>query len=141
MVAHVARKHWWIQFPISWGVEVVLVLALLASVGFGVAQVRSRDATIADQAAGIGQQAATVRQSEKQLLILGTLAEVDSAIVEAYSKLAVQRITAMDQARRGDSGEVYESIVIAEAAVMHTQRHIADLLAQRHNLLAIPTPR
>ena len=103
MVAHVEQKHWWIQMPFSWGVEVALVLALLASVGIGVAQVRSRDATIADQAAGISQQAGTLRR-----------AELDDAIIQAYALAQAER-TAMERALRGEDSEIYESYAVTAA--------------------------
>ena len=76
MVAHVEQKRWWIQMPISWGVKGVLVLALLVSVVVGAAQVRGRDATIADQAAGISQQAVTLQQSREQVVAQHRAAEV-----------------------------------------------------------------
>ena len=115
MGAQVEQKHWWIQTPFSWGVEVALVLALLASVGVGVAQVRSRDAMIADQAAGISQQALTLQQAREQVAAQRRAAEVDEAIIQAYSRLPAQR-TAMERALRGEGSEVYESYGIVAAA-------------------------
>ena len=132
-VAQVEQKHWWIQYPFSWAVEVVLVLALLASVAVGVAQVRGRDATIAEQAAGLSQQDAAIQLAGEQM---GRMAAVDGALFAAYGLLPVQ-LAALAQARRGESGEVYESAALAEAAVVQTQSRIADLMAQRQRLLGI----
>jgi len=60
MVMRVERKHWYTQLPVSWLVEVVLVIALLAGTAFAATQVRGRDAAITDQSAVISQQAATL---------------------------------------------------------------------------------
>jgi hypothetical protein len=118
MGAHVEQKRWWIQMPVSWGVEVALVLALLASVGVGVAQVRSRDATIAAQAAGISQQAGALRR-----------AELDGAIIQAYAQAQAER-TAMERALRGEDSEIYESYAVTAAAAERTQSRLELLLAR-----------
>ena len=118
MVAHVEQKHWWSQMPFSWGVEGVLVLALLASVGLGVTQVRSRDATIADQATGISQQAAILRR-----------AELDGAIIQAYAQAQAER-TAMERALRGEDNEIYESYAVMAAAAERTRSRLEVLLAR-----------
>jgi hypothetical protein len=118
MGAPVEQKHWWIQRPFSWAVDVALVLALLASVGVGVAQVRSREVTIADQAAGIGRQAGALRR-----------AELDGAIIQAYAEAQAER-TAMERALRGEDSEIYESYAVTAAAAARTQRRLESLLAR-----------
>ncbi len=114
MVAHVEQKRWWIQMPISWAVEGVLVLALLAGTGVAAAQVRGRDATIADQAAGISQQAVTLQQSREQVVAQRRVAAVDGAIIQVYAQEQAQR-TAMDRALRGEDSEIYESYAVVAA--------------------------
>ena len=151
------RKHWWLRVPCSWGVDVVLVLALLAGAAFGIAQVRGRDATIADQAAGISErdvtiadqaagitqqavtmadlvaafneQAVTLQQAREQVQAQRRVAELDGTIIEAYGVLQAQRV-AMERAQRGESGERYEAAAVA-AAVAQTQSRLETLLAQR----------
>lgn len=137
MLAHVERKHWWTQLPFSWGVEMVLVLALLAGTAFAATQVRGRDVTIADQSAVISQQAATIRQSEEQALTLRRVAYVDGALIEAYGTLQAHR-AAMEKALRGEYGEVYESYEVQAAGAQQAQSRIEMLLAQRQVMLSIP---
>ena len=144
MVAHVAQKHWWIQMPFSWGVEVVLVLALLASVGFGVAQVRGRDATITEQAAGlsqqattIGQQTATIGQQDAAIQLsgeqMGRVAAVDATIIAAYEQLLATQAW-MAQASSSGATEATAYAADTERVLLS---EIERLKAQRQKLLGI----
>src|SRR5262245_43120893 len=114
MVAQVERKPRGIQASFSWGVAAVLALALLVGIGVAAAQVRARDATIADQATSISRQATALQQSGEQVLSLRRIAALDESIIEAYGQVQAQRL-AMEQALRGEFGEVYESHAVAAA--------------------------
>lgn len=159
MLMHAERKHWYSQFPLSWGVEIVLVIALLAGTAFAASQVTSRNATIADltaegvraesfwtarvqerdvmlqtQATTLSQQATALQQTEAQRLMRLKIAEIDDAIIQTYGVLQTQR-TAMDNAQRGFFGEVYESYEVAALGAKQAEARIEQLLDQRLLLL------
>lgn len=130
MLTHVEHKHWYTQLPFSWGVEVMLVIALVAGTVFAATQVRGRDVTIADQATFISAQAITMQQTQQQILTERQGAYWDSALVQSYGALETHR-AALARAERGEYGEVYESVAIEAAAVAETQSRIEMLLAQQ----------
>ena len=138
MFAHVERKHWWIQFPFSWGVEVVLVLALLAGTAFAAIQVGSRQATITDQAAVISQQAATIGRQDTAIQLsreqMGRVAAVDATIIAAYEQLAATQAWMAQTSREGNT----EAGAYAADIDRFLLNEIELLKAQRQKLLVIP---
>jgi hypothetical protein len=134
MSMHVERKHWYTQLPFSWGVEAILVVALLAGTAVAATQVRGRDTTITEQATiisqqttTIGQQAMAIRQAELDRQTLGRLANLDAALLDALEAGA----NARDQGSRALAAGDYQGW---EAALMQesaAQSRIAELRLQR----------
>jgi hypothetical protein len=91
MLSHVERKHWYTQLPFSWGVEVILVIALLAGTAFAATQVRGRDTTITDQAAML--EAARVEQVETLSRMNATVTLQEEFRAQLEQGLAVQAVT------------------------------------------------
>jgi hypothetical protein len=119
-------------------VAAVLALALLAGAAIAATQLGSREAIITDQAVRLQavtqQQQATADILTRAVTYHERVAALDGAIIAAYGTLEAQR-AALEQARRGEYSEVYESTAIAEAAVAQTQSRLELLLAQRQMVL------
>jgi hypothetical protein len=152
MVMHVERKHWWTQLPISWGVEMVLVIALVAGTVFAATHVRGRDLVIADQAAQLQavtqQQQATADVLRWSVAYHERVAALDSALIDAYGQLQAAR-RHKEQVLAGEYGPVDETVWIAptldEALAFATawerqaQARIGRLLAERQSVLTFAT--
>lgn len=146
-VTTLERKPWGIlpQLPSAWGVAAVLAVALLVSIGTATALVRSRETTIADQAALMRHQAdtaehyqqtneallRTAHQYAAHLLVLSEVAELDRAIIVMSGQLQVLHLAVEHALHVG--GETY-----AEAAMVEQQQqqHLDRLQAQRQLVLA-----
>jgi hypothetical protein len=91
MLTHVERKHWYTQLPFSWGVETLLVIALVAGTVFAATQVRGREATIADQAVML--ETARVEQVQTLARMNATVTLQDEFRAQLEQGLAAQAVT------------------------------------------------
>jgi hypothetical protein len=141
MLTHVERRRWWTQLPFSRGVEVALAFALVAGGAVAAAQVRGRDATIADQAAAIdrqavaiGRQAIAIRQAEVERRALSRLAELDAALIGAQDA----RANARSQGERALAAADYQGWEAALIQEGEAQSRIDRLLVQREVMSYTP---
>ncbi|MCC6626972.1 MAG: hypothetical protein IT340_06160 [Chloroflexi bacterium] len=128
MLPHIEHtKHWYSQLPVSRGIEVVLVVALLAGTIVAVTQVRGRDVIIAEQAATISRLATTAPAGDAPTPDMLRAAELDTAIVAAYGAWDTARSESARLFAMGD----YQGWEGALAQVQAAQRQIDRARAQR----------
>ena len=141
------RQPWWTvpHLLSAWVVAAVLAVALLVSLGSATVLVQSQEATIADQAAVMRQQAATVEHYQQtsealwetahqyaaRLLVLSEVAELDRVIIEASGQLHTQHL-AVERARHVGAQTYAEAVMVED----QQQLHLDNLLAQRQQVLA-----